>query len=145
MGEENDIFWRTGRGPPLPRIPQARLIFKIPRFYHISPILCTLQWLPVEFRIHFRIIIITFKAIHGKAPVYLQELISKMEEGSYNYLRSCALGIMLQAPRTSRTKKTLGDRAFLAAVPKLWNGLPSQIRNEPNFHRFKGLLKTHFF
>ena len=102
----------------------ARPIFKIPRFYHISPILCTLHWLPVEFRIHFKIIIITFKAIHGQAPVYLQEL------------------IMLQTP--TLTKKTLGDRAFLAAAPKLWNGLPSQIRNEPNFHRFKGLLKTHF-
>ena len=59
-------------------------------------------------------------------------------------LRLCAMGIMLQRPRTL-TKKTLGDRAFLAAAPKLWNGLPSQIRNEPNFHRFKGLLKTHFF
>ena len=89
-------------------------------------------------------IIITFKAIHGQAPVYLlQELISKREEKRYN-LRSCAMGIMLQTPITL-TKKTLGDRAFLAAAPKLWNGLPSQIRNEPNFHRFKGLLKTHFF
>ena len=54
------------------------------------------------------------------------------------------MGIMLQTPRTL-TKKTLGDRAFLAAAPNLWNGLPSQIRNEPNFNRFKGLLKTHFF
>ena len=104
----------------------ARLILKIPRFYHISPILCTLHWLPLEFRIHFKIIIVTFKAIHRQAP------------------RSCAIGIMLQTPRTL-TKKTLGDRAFLAAAPKLWNGLPSQIRNEPNFHSFKGLLKTHFF
>ncbi|CAH3043672.1 unnamed protein product, partial [Porites lobata] len=94
-------------------------------------------------RIHFKIIIITFKAIHGQVPVYLQELISKREEKRYN-LRSCAMGIMLQTPRTL-TKKTLGDRAFLAAAPKLWNGLPSQIRNEPNFHRFKGFLKTHFF
>ena len=33
------------------------------------------------------------------------------------------MGIMLQTPRTL-TKKTLGDRAFLAAAPKLWNGLP---------------------
>ena len=42
------------------------------------------------------------------------------------------MGIMLQTPRIL-TKKTLGDRAFLAAAPKLWNGLPSQIqiRNEP--------------
>ena len=54
------------------------------------------------------------------------------------------MGIMLQTPRIL-TKKTLGDRAFSAAAPKLWNGLPSQIRNEPNFNRFKGLLKTHFF
>ena len=42
-------------------------------------------------------------------------------------------------------KKTLGNRAFLAAAPKLWNGLPSQIRIEPNFNRFKGLLKTPYF
>ena len=120
----------------------AGLIFKIPRFYYISPTLCSLHWLPVEFRIHFKIVIITFTAIHGQAPVYLQELISKREGERYN-LRSCAMGIMLQTPRTL-TKKTLGDRAFLAAAPKLWNGLPSQIRNEPNFNMFKGLLKTHF-
>ena len=54
------------------------------------------------------------------------------------------MGIMPQSLRTL-PKKTPGDRAFLAAAPKLWNGLPSQIRNEPNFHRFKGLLKTHSF
>ena len=35
------------------------------------------------------------------------------------------MGIMLQTPRTL-TKKTLGDRAFLAAAPKLWNGLPAK-------------------
>ena len=69
--------------------------------------------------------------------------ISLKKDKRYN-LRSCAMGIMLQTPRTL-TKKTLGDRAFLAAAPKLWNGLPSQIRNEPNFNRFKGLLKTHLF
>ena len=86
---------------------------------------------------------ITFKAIHGQAPVYQQELISQKEDTRYN-LRSCTIGIMLQTPKPL-TKKTLGDRAFLAAAPKLWNGLPSQIRNEPNFNRFKGLLKTHFF
>ena len=54
------------------------------------------------------------------------------------------MGIMLQTPRTL-TKNTLGDSAFLAAAPKLWNGLPSQIHNKPNFHRFKGLLKSRFF
>ena len=137
-------FWSLAQLPRLNTAPEFRSkSFKIPRFYHISPILCTLHWLPVEFRIHFKIITITFKAIHGQAPVYLQELIGKREEERYN-LRSCAMGIMLQTP-SILTKKTLGDLAFLAAAPKLWNGLPSQIRNEPNFNRFKGLLKTHLF
>ena len=62
----------------------------------------------------------------------------------FNNLRSCAMGIMLQTSRTL-AKKTLGDRPFLAAAPKLWNGLPSQIRNEPNVNRVKCLLKTHLF
>ena len=52
----------------------------IPRFCHISLILCMLHWLPVEFRIHFKIIIITFKVIHGQAPVYLQELIRRKRD-----------------------------------------------------------------
>ena len=94
--------------------------------------LSTLHWLPVEFEIQFRIVIISFKAIHGQPPVYLQELICQKEEKRYN-LRLFARGIMLQMP-TTLTKKTLRDRAFLAEVPKLWNGLPSQIRNEPNFN-----------
>ena len=59
----------------------ARLIFKIPRFYHISPILCTLLWLPAELRIHFKIVIITFKAIHGQAPVYLQDHKTSLAKG----------------------------------------------------------------
>ena len=68
-----------------------------------------------------------------KLPTFLSRLneISGGWENAFNAF----MGIMLQMPRTL-TKKTLGDRAFLAAAPKLWNGLPSQIRNEPNFHRF---------
>ena len=78
--------------------------------------LSTLHWLPVEFEIQFRIVIISFKAIHGQPPVYLQELICQKEEKRYN-LRLFARGIMLQMP-TTLTKKTLRDRAFLAEVPK---------------------------
>ena len=74
------------------------------------------------------------------APWLTGWLISQKEEKKYNSTL-CAMGIMLQMPRTL-TKKTLGYRAFLTAASKLWNGLPPQIQNEPNFNRFKGLLKT---
>ena len=69
------------------------------------------------------------------APWLTGWLISQKEEKKYNSTL-CAMGIMLQMPRTL-TKKTLGYRAFLAAASKLWNGLPPQIQNEPNFNKFK--------
>ena len=51
---------------------------------------------------------------------------------------------MLQAPNAI-TKKTLGNRAFMCAAPKLWHCLPYHVRNEIEFSKFKILLKTHLF
>ena len=60
-----------------------------------------LHWLPVQFRIQFKLIMGTFKVImdmHG--PIYLQELVKLQQNGAYN-LRSSNKGLMLQAPRAS--------------------------------------------
>ena len=46
----------------------ARLIFQESRFCHITPLLKSLHWLPVKYRIVFKIILITFEAIHDLAP-----------------------------------------------------------------------------
>ena len=54
----------------------ARLVCNVPRFCHISPLLRGLHWLPVKARIEFKILLITFKAIHGLAPKYLCELLT---------------------------------------------------------------------
>ena len=61
---------------------------------------------------------ITFKAINGQGPMYLQELVKLQQDGAYN-LRSSNKGLMPQAPNAI-TKKTLGDRAYMCAAPKLW-------------------------
>jgi len=52
---------------------------------------------------------------------------------------------LLLAPPSTKTEKTLGDRAFIAAALSLWNKLPSEIRDENNFERFKSKLKTFLF
>ena len=44
-----------------------------------------------------------------------------------------------------RTLPTLGDRAFVAAAPKLWNNLPLDLRCTSDFEVFKRNLKTHLF
>ena len=54
----------------------ARIITKIRKFDHITPIIRSLHWLPVESRIQFNILSMTFRIIHGLAPAYLTDLIS---------------------------------------------------------------------
>ena len=107
----------------------ARLICSTPCFSHVTPVLFSLHWLPVKFRIDFKILIITFKAIHGQAPDYICNLINIRNFSTYG-LRSNS-ELLLVSPST-KTKKTLGDRAFNAAAPSLSNKLPSAIRDEDN-------------
>ena len=54
----------------------ARLIFEESKYCHVTPLLKSLHWLPVKYRIIFKVLLITFKAIHGLVPVYISELIS---------------------------------------------------------------------
>ena len=103
-----------------------------------------LPWLPVANRIVFKILLLTFKAIHKLAPNYMSELVSlKDNEGRY-YLRSND-GKLLNIP-SCESLSTLGDRSFYMAAPKLWNDLPLFIiRNISSVNAFKKALKTDLF
>ena len=92
-----------------------------------------LHWLPLKQHILFKILLFAFKAIHGVAPTYIQNLVYLKSQGTYN-LRSS--GRILLGSSTFRTKITLGDRSFQVAAPKLWNALPRELRNIPNLHTF---------
>ncbi len=105
-----------------------------------NPVLRKLHWLPVEYRVQFRILILTFKALHGEAPSYVRHMLHLTKP--VRVLRSqCAP--TLEMPRTRSVK--YGDRAFCAAAPALWNDLPANIRCAKTLDTFKMLLKTYFF
>ena len=55
----------------------ARLIFKKAKFCHITPVLSQLHWLPINYRIEFKILLMTFKTIHSMAPNYICKLSSR--------------------------------------------------------------------
>ena len=42
---------------------------------HITPVLKELQWLPIDKRIVYKVLVITYKVLHGLAPVYIAELL----------------------------------------------------------------------
>ena len=121
----------------------ARFACCAPRFSHITPLMYELHWLPLKQRIHFKILLFTFKAIHGIAPTYIHNLVSLKSQGAYN-LRSSG-GILPSIVNISKTKVALGDRSFQVAAPKLWNALPRELRDMPNLHTFKSNLKTFLF
>ena len=121
----------------------ARLIFQETKYCHVRPLLYNLHWLPVEFRIDFKILLLTYKAINGLAPFYLHELISLKEACKYK-LRSDCDGLLLN-PVKFKTLTTLGDRSFAAAAPQLWNSLPYAIRSSPSVASFKKTLETFLF
>jgi hypothetical protein len=118
----------------------ARVITRQRKFDHITPTLKSLHWLPVKSRIQYNILLLTFKSQHGKAPLYLAELINL-----YVPARSLRSGQQNQLDQPKSTMKKYGDRAFSVCGPKLWNNLPSEIKNAESVDSFKRLLKTHLF
>ena len=119
----------------------ARLIYQIPRHSHITPILISLHWLPVKFRVDFKIALLVYKALNGSAPSYISALLSPKSASKYD-LRSDDQDL-LQVPATKL--KTVGDRAFTSAAPRIWNTLPLEIRQSENISIFKKQLKTFLF
>ena len=118
----------------------ARLVAQQPRAAHVSPILKALNSLPVDQRIVFKELLLTYKAITNLGPSYITQLLVR-----YNPPRSLrSAGIyLLEVPRVRL--KTYGDRPFSVAAPKLRNNLPLEIKLSPSVAVFKSRLKTHLF
>ena len=110
---------------------------RVRKYEHITPILHTLHWLPVSSRIEYKIALLTHQCIHSNAPPYLKELLAP-QTCSRN-LRSNHSNL-LRPPRTKH--RTMGDRAFSSAAPRLWKTLPDHLRAPQTVEAFKKGLKT---
>ena len=119
----------------------ARIITRSSRRQQVTPLLFTLHWLPVKYRVMFKILLLTYKALNDQAPDYLKELLNQYTPGRCN-LRSSGKSLLV-IPRSRLVSS--GDRSFRVAAPALWNVLPLDIRMAPNVEIFKRLLKTHIF
>lgn len=118
----------------------ARIVKRQKKFEHISPVLKSLHWLPIHYRIQFKLLVYVFKALKQEAPFYLCELINV-----YRPVRSLRSenNTRLITPRV-RTK-CYGDRRFDKAASDLWNKLPTELQNANSVSVFKKNLKTYLF
>ena len=110
-------------------------IFGLKKSDRKSDNLKKLHWLKIQERIEFKLLLLTFKALNGSAPTYLQELVR------YNHMS----GSRSPSLKTQINRTSLGDRAFVSSAAKLWNNLPENIKNSPSVTYFKKSLKTYLF
>ena len=123
----------------------ARLVLQRRKFDPISnDIREKLHWLPIQQRIIYKLCLLVFRCLCGKAPAYLCEMLTPLS-GVHHLrpLRSASRG-NLHIPRT-RTR-TFGPRSFSVSGPSSWNKLPDNLKNiELTLQVFKSQLKTHLF
>jgi len=120
----------------------AGLITGTRRTEHITPVLQSLHWLPVRQRILFKLAVLVYKCLNGRAPAYLADdccWIRHRQAG----LRSSSDLTKLDVPPT---RTTFGDRSFAVNGPRVWNSLPASIRNLTlSLTLFSSRLKSRLF
>lgn len=118
----------------------ARLLSGARMHDHMTPVLTKLHWLPVKFRIDFKILLFTYKILNNTAPSYLTDLLHL-----YNPIKALRSSNQMLLMQPKSRLKTRGDRDFAIVAPRLWNNLPIAIRSSETVQSFKSRLKTHLF
>ena len=117
----------------------ARVVLRAPQFSPSLPLLKQLHWLPVNYRIQFKLATLTYRALAIYQPTYLASLLHF--SNIPRQLRS-STSQQLSIPRT---KLNLGKRAFSVAVPFIWNELPTTLKSCERLASFRKHLKTDLF
>ena len=104
-----------------------------------------LHWLPIRFRLDYKIALLMFRCYKGEAPKYLCELLDiKVRAGISRSLRSYqeeVISYRIPFPK----HKTFADRSFSVAGPRIWNSLPMDLNLSETVDSFKTKLKTYLF
>ena len=117
-----------------------RLILCGSKYDRITPLQRELHWLPVEQRIVFKILLLSYRSLNDLGPSYVRDLLQAYKPS--RSLQSSTRNLLV-TPRSRL--KFYGDCAFLVCTPKLWNNLPEHMKCSLNLTSFKSNLKTYLF
>ena len=101
-----------------------------------------LHFLPVLYRIKFKLCTVVYKCLNNLAPKYLADLLT-VRVPNIHQLRTDNDFFLLDVPSKPNLQKT--ENAFSHSGPREWNSLPYSIRARSDYTSFKNILKTHFF
>ncbi len=113
----------------------ARILTRTRKSEHITPVLRSLHWHPVTFRINFKVLLPVYKSLNGLGPKYIADMLTEYKPN--RLLRSLGSN-QLEIPRV-HTKQ--GESAFSYYATRSWNQLPEEIRCAKTLATFKFRLK----
>ena len=123
----------------------VRFIFSLygkNKYQSITPYLQQLHFLPVRYRIKYKICVTVYKCINNLAPTYLSSMIS-LRTPNVHQLRLDNDFFLLSTPPTPNLSKT--EAAFSYSSPRIWNELSYKLRSMSTIEAFKKSLKTYYF
>ena len=112
----------------------ARVVTLSNKSCHITPVSKDLHWLPIHYRIVYKILLIVYKAVNDLSPLYISNLLSFYTPP--RILQSNEKLLLIEP----NSKHSWGDRSFVFAAPRLWNELPHSIRTSQSLVVVIGLL-----
>ncbi len=117
----------------------ARILTRTRKYEHITPVLRSLHWLPVTFRIDFKVLLLVYKSLNGIGPKYMADMLTEYKPN--RPLRSLGSS-QLEIPRVHTKQR---ESAFSYYAARSWNQLPEEIKCAKTLATFKSRLKTHLF
>ena len=119
----------------------ARVVARPDRDHDIDELLESLHWLPVKYRILYKVLMLVYKCPNNLASEYLSSLLVPYTQEPYGP-RSHNLDL-LSVPDSKHI--TIGDRAFSHGAVFEWNKLPLELQHSSSVNVFKTMLKTYSF
>ena len=98
-----------------------------------------LHWFKVPDRITYKIAVLVYKYVKGLAPKYLIDIVITPHRRKLRSTTELKLPVIKS--RTTQVHKC----SFASMGPRIWNGLPKNLREAATIEQFKSLMKTHLF
>jgi hypothetical protein len=128
----------------LQRVQNAavRLVARLRPHDHVTLARRSLHWLPVKYRITYKLCVLMHQVHVGRSPTYLSKIVTATSNlPGRSHLRS-ASSLCYDKPRLNLK---FGRRSFSYAGPAAWNTLLVTIQELTNTATFKRNLKTYLF
>ena len=124
----------------------CRIVTRSSKFDHITNHRKLLHWLPIKYRVVFKIGLLTYKALNFESPSYLRDRLNlPLVTSTRSHDKINDNKLRIPAKKALHRNPSFFTKQFSFSAPTLWNSFPEAVRKAPNITCFRSQLKSHLF